>query len=121
MASNQCNKALVDIQRSTKSETITAIFADGTSVTGTALIGADGPYSVVRRILLGPEKSAPTVAPFVAPRIAIRYGDAEKASAVRGQHPLHTMAAHPNGTFSFIASTFPFRSKLIEPSSAARG
>lgn len=43
-------KRLTDIQQT--NEDVTAIFADGTSVTAALLVGADGPGSTVRQLLL---------------------------------------------------------------------
>lgn len=37
-----------------------AIFEDGTEVTGSILIGADGPRSIVRCLLIGPDRAKPT-------------------------------------------------------------
>lgn len=62
MKLNSCNEALVAIKRSFKSETVTAVFPDATSITGTVLIGADRSCSVVRQILLGPQKATPKCA-----------------------------------------------------------
>jgi 2-polyprenyl-6-methoxyphenol hydroxylase-like FAD-dependent oxidoreductase len=59
-------KTLVDITYPDE-ETVTAHFEDGTEVQGDILIGADGPKSKVRELLLGKEKSANT--PVVSIRI----------------------------------------------------
>src|SRR6266705_5184613 len=45
---------LVDLDRN--AHEVTLIFADGTRVRADAVIGADGVHSVVRELLLGPEK-----------------------------------------------------------------
>lgn len=79
-----------------------AKFADGTSAVGVTLIGADGPRSFVRQLLLGIEKADLKYAPFVATRTTIRYADREKALAVRKLHPIHAFCSQPNGTFSWI-------------------
>jgi len=48
------NKELVGLER--RAGKVTLGFADGTRATADAVIGADGVHSVVREILLGPEK-----------------------------------------------------------------
>ena len=102
----QYNQKLVDIRPSEDSTSITATFADGTEVTGTTLIGSDGHRSVVRRLLLGEEKAAPSFAPYIATRIVLRYPKAEQAIKARSLHPINAMAIHPEGIWSWISSMY---------------
>lgn len=121
MTLNQCNEGLVDIKRSLKSETVTAVLTDATSVTDSILIGANGSFTVVRQILLGPQKSKSKNTPIFNPRVAVHDWDVAKAIAVGKLHSTHAMALHPNGTFSWIAGMVPFRFLFIEPTNATSG
>ncbi|KAI9870313.1 MAG: hypothetical protein M1830_004384 [Pleopsidium flavum] len=99
----QFNKRLIDIEYPEDSTAVTAIFADGSKVTGTALIGADGARSIVRQILLGLEKAKPTTAPYIATRVTLQYPTAEQALEVRKLHPINSMAVHPDGIWTWIS------------------
>lgn len=100
MFSPQRDKRLVDIHP--HDGTVTAEFADGTDVTGSCVIGADGPRSRVRRILLGEDKGAPSAMPYVATRTIVTYPTAEQALHVRSAHPVNVMAFHPDGIWAWI-------------------
>ncbi len=61
---------------------------------------------MVRQILLGPEKAAPTTAPYVATRTTLQYPTAEQALEVRKLHPINAMAVHPDGIWTWISSGY---------------
>jgi 2-polyprenyl-6-methoxyphenol hydroxylase-like FAD-dependent oxidoreductase len=92
-------KALADVDFSNESS-ITAKFADGTSVSGSLIIGADGPRSTVRSLLLGPS-AAPNPLPFVATYIQAKYTK-EQALFLRSFHPLYLAGVHPDNKFCFF-------------------
>ena len=71
---------------------------------GSALVGADGARSVVRRQLLGIGNALPTAAPYVATRTVLRYATAQQAVEARKMHPINAMAIHPDGVWSWISS-----------------
>lgn len=75
---------------------VTAVFKNQVAVTGTLLIGADGPKSTVRELLLGPEKSSTTQMEIVHTDIGVTYHDAEKAKLIRSTHPVFSIAVHPD-------------------------
>lgn len=83
---------------------MTATFKDGDKVSGTILVGADGPRSSVRDLLLGEEKAKVTPLDVVHSNVAVTYHDAEKAKFVRSAHPSFSMVTHPE-CFCIIAST----------------
>ncbi|KAE9368194.1 monooxygenase [Stipitochalara longipes BDJ] len=80
---------------------VNAVFASGASVSGSVIIGTDGPRSQVRKILLGSEGDVTTL-DMVHSNVAVTYGDAEKAKFVRSAHPLFSMALRP-GVLSFMS------------------
>lgn len=84
--------------------TVTATFADGSSATGTLLIGADGAQSGARTQLFGAERGRAASVPFRAVNLHVRYGDAAKAAFVRGLHPVMAMGIHPDGYWLWISS-----------------
>ena len=95
-------KELSDISYSTDGSGVTAIFKDGEKVSGTIIVGCDGPRSSVRTFLLGEEAAKVTPLNVVHSNLAVCYHDAEKAKFVRTIHQSFSMVTHPD-CFSFIA------------------
>lgn len=97
----QYSKSLSSITYSSDGETVTAHFDDGTSTTGSLLVGADGTRSVVRNLLLGPENGILTTLEFAASIVQAKY-TAEQVKFLRSWHPLFVAAPHPAGLFSWV-------------------
>jgi 2-polyprenyl-6-methoxyphenol hydroxylase-like FAD-dependent oxidoreductase len=96
-------KTLDNITYDLDGDGLAAHFADGTTYQGDLLVGADGPKSKVREVLLGAEKGAVTPVDIVYNMSIVKYSDAEKAMHVISGHPQNSFGYNPNGTFSFIA------------------
>ena len=101
----QYGKKLVGIEYGPDGVGLTAEFQDGEKLAGSMIIGADGPRSSVRDLLLGEEAAKVTPLEVVHSNVAIKYHDAEKARFVRSAHPVFSMVTHPD-CFCFIASKF---------------
>ena len=70
-------------------------FANGARATGTLLIGAHGPHSIVRNLFFGRKKASTTPLGSVYVNIAFRYPEAEKARFVRSStQPVFCVAMH---------------------------
>lgn len=82
-------------------EGVTAIFRNGSSVSGSVIIGSDGPRSAVRSLILGSEADV-TPLEVVHSNVAVKYGDAEKAKFIRSAHPVFSLAVRP-GVLSFLS------------------
>lgn len=78
------------------STTVTARFEDGTSATGTFLVGTDGANSKVREFLLGSEKSALKHLPLLGMG-AVECMPAEVARKFRDLNDIYVLAYHPQG------------------------
>ncbi|MCJ1477622.1 hypothetical protein MMC13_006295 [Lambiella insularis] len=81
---------------------VTAVFANGEKVSGSIIIGADGPRSSVRDLLVGRENAKVTPLEVVHVNVAVKYNDAERSRFVRSTHPTFSMVAHPE-CFGFIS------------------
>lgn len=94
----------IDIK--TSADGVEALFADGSSVIGDVLIGADSASSFVRKWLLGDEELARcSEAPIVAYNFHARY-PAEQAIALREYaHPLMRCAIHSGQRTWYMIAT----------------
>ncbi|KAF2674609.1 putative monooxygenase [Microthyrium microscopicum] len=92
-------KRLESVNFSEDGEWATAKFADGSNVTGRMIVGADGPKSVVRDLLLG--ASRPTRIPYVATFVQAQF-TREQALFLRSFHPLYLAGVHPDNMFAFF-------------------
>jgi 2-polyprenyl-6-methoxyphenol hydroxylase-like FAD-dependent oxidoreductase len=101
-------KTLVDVTYESNGESLTAHFTDGSTYYGDVLVGADGPKSKVREILLGAEKARSTPLDIVYNMSIVKYGDAKKALHVlQSGHPQNSFGYNPNGIFSVLAGMNP--------------
>src|SRR5947208_2343057 len=80
---SQYGKKLEDISYDDNANTVTAIFEDGSTASGSLLVGADGTQSAVRRTIFGHEKAKVVPVPYCGVNLHVKYGDAEKALFVR--------------------------------------
>jgi 2-polyprenyl-6-methoxyphenol hydroxylase-like FAD-dependent oxidoreductase len=94
-------KRLCDVSYASDGRSVTAHFTDGSSATGSMLIGADGAHSVTRSLLLGPDVAAINRLPYAATWLQRKFTK-EQALYLRKFHPLFLASAHPKNHFAFF-------------------
>ncbi|KAH7357391.1 hypothetical protein BKA66DRAFT_515480 [Pyrenochaeta sp. MPI-SDFR-AT-0127] len=97
----QYDKHLENISYDPDGHAVTAHFADGTSATGSTLVGADGARSSTRRILLGPKLGSINRIPYAATFVQRKFSK-EQALFLRKFHPLFLACANPSNNFAFF-------------------
>ncbi|PGG97983.1 hypothetical protein AJ80_09605 [Polytolypa hystricis UAMH7299] len=98
----QYGKTLVDVAFNESGKGVIATFSDGTLVSGTMIIGADGPRSRVRETAMeSAEKAGVTKFPIFHTNMTVSYGDAEKALYVRKRYPTSYLALSENCFHAF--------------------
>jgi 2-polyprenyl-6-methoxyphenol hydroxylase-like FAD-dependent oxidoreductase len=80
---------------------VTAHFENGTAVTGSLIVGAEGANSKVREYLLGPENAALQTLPLGIGTVASL--PAEISRKVRGVNDLYSVSYHPEGICTFVS------------------
>ncbi|KAI4125379.1 MAG: hypothetical protein LQ347_005395 [Umbilicaria vellea] len=83
--------------------TVIAHFADGSHVSGTILIGSDGPRSRLRELLLGPEKAAAKQLGINQANLTVNFGSAQRSLFARKNHPSFCLATSPNNIVNLIS------------------
>ena len=94
-------KTLTSISYDDSGGRVSAHFADGTNFRGDILIGADGPRSKVREVIVGKEKSEATASGVVMGRVRTKYKP-DQALVLRHHASIASVAIHPNGTYTGI-------------------
>ncbi|CAI6237373.1 unnamed protein product [Periconia digitata] len=98
----QYGKHLNEVEFGSNGQGVTARFADGTIVSGTMIVGADGTRSRAREVARGSvEKAATSPFPIWHMNLTVCYGDAEKARYVRSEFPTSFLALSQQSFHAF--------------------
>lgn len=99
----QYGKSLETIEYETSPTGVKAVFKDGTSVKGNLVVGADGPHSTVRELLLDPVTAKASQLGVTQYGVHACYNDAEKARFVRDNtDPIFCVAFTPQNLCLFM-------------------
>ncbi|KAI9813308.1 MAG: hypothetical protein M1827_004250 [Pycnora praestabilis] len=96
----QYNKRLIDIKDDGGSK-VTISFDDGTTASGSIIVGCEGARSAVREILLGPEEASLMRLPVTMFNFTEQY-PAELALQLRKLHPAAFFGIHPDNHGIFL-------------------
>ena len=99
----QQGKGIAGITYSEDGKAVTANFEDGTHATGCLLIGADGPHSTVRKLLVGADNAKVTPIDY-ATTMCFSKHSREHALYLRSPpfHQLVQCAPHPSGYLALL-------------------
>jgi 2-polyprenyl-6-methoxyphenol hydroxylase-like FAD-dependent oxidoreductase len=98
----QYGKRLDHVKFGVQGKGVTAFFDDGTEISGTILIGADGTRSHARTIAIGSaERAAPTPFSIWHMNLTVCYGDANRARFVRSEFPTSFLALSQRSFHAF--------------------
>jgi hypothetical protein len=113
----QYGKNLIDVAFNESGQGVVAFFEDGTVVTGSILVGADGPRSTVRNFAMGStEAAAVSRFPIFHTNMTVTYDDADKARYVRERFPTSYLALSDRSFHAFQSSkSFPTTSFEMWP------
>ncbi|KIX92475.1 uncharacterized protein Z520_11795 [Fonsecaea multimorphosa CBS 102226] len=90
-------KTLTDIELT--DDGVTAHFHDGTSESGSVLVGCDGGGSWVRRWMLGNDKGTSVVLPYTFLNFPFRYPAERAIKMDKMMHPIVDVAVHPKSMY----------------------
>ncbi|KAI4222190.1 MAG: hypothetical protein L6R36_006336 [Xanthoria steineri] len=98
----QYGKQLNRIEFDEDEQDVTVGFTDGTSASGTLVVGADGARTKVREVAMGSaERAATTPFPIWHMNLTVCCGDAEKARYVRSDFPTSFLALSERSFHAF--------------------
>lgn len=88
-------------QLSATNESVALTFQDGETIVADYVLGADGPTSKVRELLLGTEIAQTVDASIVISTAVVKYNDAGKVKALTAHHPVMLMYMGTTSTGGF--------------------
>lgn len=98
-------KMLVDVAFGESGRGIVASFSDGTLVSGSVIVGADGPRSKVREFAMGSaQEAAVSKFPIFHTNMTVCFNDADKARHIRREFPTSYLALSNRSFHAFQSS-----------------